>query len=84
MIRSISWRATRCAARASNLRLPLAQCLSPRAWGYCEVMRNSVLSAPAVEGEKSDCLMLLSEFLLEFFDRISGIITDAYTAEGKP
>ena len=47
------------------------------------VMRNSVLSAPAVDGEKSDCLMPLSEFLLGFFDRISGIMTDAYIAEQK-
>ena len=47
------------------------------------VMRNSVLSAPAADGEKSDCLMPLSEFLLGFFDRISGIMTDAYIAEQK-
>jgi PucR C-terminal helix-turn-helix domain/GGDEF-like domain len=51
--------------------------------GYWEVMRNSVSGSPAAEIEKTDCLMILSEFLLEFFDRVSGILTDAYIAEEK-
>ncbi|HEV3498997.1 MAG TPA: helix-turn-helix domain-containing protein [Bradyrhizobium sp.] len=51
--------------------------------GYWEVMRNSVSGSPAPEIEKTDCLMILSEFLLEFFDRVSGILTDAYIAEEK-
>jgi sugar diacid utilization regulator len=51
--------------------------------GYWEVMRNSVSSSPAAEIEKTDCLMILSEFLLEFFDRVSGILTDAYISEEK-
>src|ERR1700694_376916 len=49
--------------------------------GYWEVMRNSVASSTAAEIDKTDCLMILSEFLLEFFDRVSGILTDAYIAE---
>src|ERR1700730_13672852 len=51
--------------------------------GYWEVMRNSVSGSPAPEIEKTDCLMILSEFLLEFFDRVSGILTDAYISEEK-
>jgi sugar diacid utilization regulator len=51
--------------------------------GYWEVMRNSVSNAAAAESEKTDCLMILSEFLFEFFDRISSIMTDAYIAEEK-
>jgi sugar diacid utilization regulator len=51
--------------------------------GYWELMRNSVGNAAAAESEKTDCLMILSEFLLEFFDRISGVMTDAYIAEEK-
>ena len=50
---------------------------------YWDVMRNSVAAASADESEKTDCLMVLSEFLLEFFDRISGIMTDGYIAEEK-
>jgi sugar diacid utilization regulator len=46
-------------------------------------MRNSVAAATADESEKTDCLIILSEFLLEFFDRISGVMTDAYIAEEK-
>jgi hypothetical protein len=51
--------------------------------GYWEVMRNSVANAIVPESEKTGCLMILSEFLLEFFDRVSGIMTDAYIAEEK-
>jgi hypothetical protein len=74
------------AVRRARQQFPLAGSLNayrPAHRGYWEVMRSSVLSAPAVEGEKSDCLMLFSEFLLEFFDRISRIMTDAYIAEEK-
>ena len=74
------------AVRRARQQFPLAGSLNAYRFahrGYWEVMRNSVLSAPAVDGEKSDCLMLLSVFLLEFFDRISGIMTDAYIAEEK-
>ena len=74
------------AVRRARQQFPLAGSLNAYRFahkGYWEVMRNSVLSAPAAEGDKTDCLMLLSEFLLEFFDRISGIMTDAYIAEEK-
>jgi hypothetical protein len=33
--------------------------------------------------EKTDCIMILSKFPLEVFDRISGIMTDAYLFEEK-
>jgi PucR C-terminal helix-turn-helix domain/GGDEF-like domain len=74
------------AARRARQQFPLAGSLNAYRLahkGYWDVMRNSVLSASAAEDEKTDCLMLLSEFLLEFFDRISGIMTDAYIAEEK-
>jgi hypothetical protein len=51
--------------------------------GYWETIRNSVEVVDAIESEKTDCLMVLSEFLLEFFDRISGIMTDSHIAEEK-
>src|SRR5580700_9420590 len=74
------------AVRRARQQFPLAGSLNAYRLahkGYWDVMRNSVLNAPAAEGDKTDCLMLLSEFLLEFFDRISGIMTDAYIAEEK-
>jgi hypothetical protein len=74
------------AVRRARQQFPLAGSLNAYRLahkGYWEVMRNSVASAAAAESEKTDCLMTLSEFLLEFFDRISGIMTDAYIAEEK-
>jgi hypothetical protein len=74
------------AARRARQQFPLAGSLNAYRLahrGYWEVMRNSVANANATESEKTDCLMILSEFLLEFFDRISGIMTDAYIAEEK-
>jgi sugar diacid utilization regulator len=74
------------AVRRARQQFPLAGSLNAYRLahkGYWEVMRDSVLNASAAEGDKTDCLMLLSEFLLEFFDRISGIMTDAYIAEQK-
>ncbi len=74
------------ARRRARQRFPLAGSLNAYRLahrGYWEVMRNSVADAAATEREKTDCLMILSEFLLEFFDRISGIMTDAYIAEEK-
>jgi hypothetical protein len=74
------------AVRRARQQFPLAGSLNAYRLahkGYWDVMRNSVLNTPAAEGDKTDCLMLLSEFLLEFFDRISGIMTDAYIAEEK-
>jgi hypothetical protein len=74
------------AVRRARQRFPLAGSLNAYRLahkGYWEVMRNSVLQSPASEIDKTECLMILSEFLLEFFDRISGIMTDAYIAEEK-
>jgi PucR C-terminal helix-turn-helix domain/GGDEF-like domain len=74
------------AKRRARQRFPLAGSLNAYRLahrGYWEVMRSSVADADAPESEKTDCLMILSEFLLEFFDRISGIMTDAYFAEEK-
>jgi hypothetical protein len=74
------------AVRRARRQFPLAGFLNAYRLahrGYWEVMRHSVGTAAAAESEKTDCLMILSEFLLEFFDRISGIMTDAYIAEEK-
>jgi len=74
------------AVRRARQQFPLAGSLNAYRLahrGYWEVMRHSVGNAAAAESEKTECLMILSEFLLEFFDRISGIMTDAYIAEEK-
>ena len=74
------------AVRRARQQFPLAGSLNAYRLahrGYWEVMRHSVGTAAAAESEKTECLMILSEFLLEFFDRISGIMTDAYIAEEK-
>lgn len=74
------------AVRRARQQFPLAGSLNAYRLahkGYWEVMRNSVSQSPASEIDKTNCLMILSEFLLEFFDRISGIMTDAYIAEEK-
>ena len=74
------------AVRRARQQFPLAGSLNAYRLahkGYWEVMRNQVADSGAPESEKTDCLMILSEFLLEFFDRISGIMTDAYIAEEK-
>jgi hypothetical protein len=74
------------AVRRARQQFPLAGSLNAYRLahkGYWEVMRNSVANASHPEGEKTDCLVILSEFLLEFFDRVSGIMTDAYIAEEK-
>jgi PucR C-terminal helix-turn-helix domain/GGDEF-like domain len=74
------------AVRRARQQFPLAGSLNAYRLahkGYWEVMRNSVSGSAAPEIEKTDCLMILSEFLLEFFDRVSGILTDAYIAEEK-
>jgi PucR C-terminal helix-turn-helix domain/GGDEF-like domain len=74
------------AVRRARQQFPLAGSLNAYRLahkGYWEVMRNSVSSSPAAEIEKTACLMILSEFLLEFFDRVSGVLTDGYIAEEK-
>jgi hypothetical protein len=74
------------AVRRSRQQFPLAGSLNAYRLahkGYWEVMRNSIASSFATEREKNDCLVILSEFLMEFFDRVSGVMTDAYIAEEK-
>jgi hypothetical protein len=74
------------AVRRARQQFPLAGSLNAYRLahkGYWEVMRHSVANAAAAESEKTDGLMVLSEFLLEFFDRLSGVMTDAYIAEEK-
>ena len=74
------------AVRRARQRFPLAGSLNAYRLahkGYWEMMRDSVASVNYPESEKTECLMILSEFLLEFFDRISGILSDAYIAEEK-
>jgi hypothetical protein len=74
------------AVRRARQQFPLAGSLNSYRLahkGYWEVMRNSVADSDAAESEKTGCMMILSEFLLEFFDRISGVMTDGYIAEEK-
>jgi sugar diacid utilization regulator len=74
------------AVRRARQQFPLAGSLNAYRLahkGYWEVMRNSASQAVAAETEKTDCIIILSEFLLEFFDRISGIMADAYMSEEK-
>jgi sugar diacid utilization regulator len=49
--------------------------------GYWTVMSEVVIHFAADEREVNACSMVLSEFLLEFFDVVSGTLTDAYLAE---
>ncbi len=74
------------AVRRARQQFPLAGSLNAYRLahkGYWELMRNSVSQSIAAESDKTDCVMILSEFLLGFFDRISGIMTDAYMSEEK-
>jgi hypothetical protein len=74
------------AVRRARQQFPLAGSLNAYRLahkGYWEVMRNAVAALQGPESEKTDCLMILSEFLLEFFDRVSGVLTDGYITEEK-
>jgi hypothetical protein len=74
------------AIRRARQRFPLAGSLNAYRLahkGYWTVIRESILSCAADEREAGACSMMLSEFLLEFFDVVSGIMTDAYLAEEK-
>jgi hypothetical protein len=51
--------------------------------GYWTVMRESALTYASSEEEATTCMMLLSEFLLKYFDVVSGVMTDAYISEEK-
>ena len=74
------------AVRRARQQFPLAGSLNAYRLahkGDWEMMRDSVANVSYPESEKTECLMVLSEFLLEFFDRISGILSDAYIAEER-
>src|ERR1700682_1165563 len=74
------------AVRRARQQFPLAGSLNSYRLahkGYWEVMRNSVADFNAAESEKTDCMMILAGFLLELFDRVSGVMTDGYIAEEK-
>jgi hypothetical protein len=74
------------AVRRARQQFPLAGSLNAYRLahkGYWAVMREAVVTEAHAEEETGDCLMMLSEFLLEFFDLISGAMTDAYIAEEK-
>jgi sugar diacid utilization regulator len=70
--------------RRARQRFPLAGSLNAYRLahkGYWTVMSDAVVHFAADEREVNACSMLLSEFLLEFFDAVSGTLTDAYLAE---
>jgi sugar diacid utilization regulator len=72
------------AIRRARQRFPLAGSLNAYRLahkGYWTVMSESVVHFAAAEREVNACSMMLSEFLLEFFDVVSGTMTDAYLAE---
>ena len=70
--------------RRARQRFPLAGSLNAYRLahkGYWTVMRESVTRFAGDEHQVNACSMMLSEFLLEFFDAVSGSLTDAYLAE---
>src|SRR5262245_22184105 len=74
------------AVRRARQQFPLAGSLNAYRLahkGYWTVMRETVLRIAANDQEINACSMALSEFLLEFFDVISGIMSDAYLEEEK-
>jgi len=74
------------AIRRARQQFPLAGSLNAYRLahkGYWTVIRESVLNSDASATEVSACSMMLSEFLLDFFDVVSGVLTDAYLAEEK-
>src|SRR5215470_3019895 len=74
------------AVRRARQQFPLAGSLNAYRLahkGYWTVMRETVLRIGANDQEINACSMALSEFLLEFFDVISGIMSDAYLEEEK-
>jgi PucR C-terminal helix-turn-helix domain/GGDEF-like domain len=74
------------AIRRARQQFPLAGSLNAYRLahkGYWTVMRETVLRVAANDQEINACSMALSEFLLEFFDLVSGIMTDAYLDEEK-
>jgi hypothetical protein len=74
------------AARRARQRFPLAGSLNAYRLahkGYWTAIRECLLSCGASESEMAASSMMLSEFLLEFFDVVAGILTDAYLAEER-
>jgi sugar diacid utilization regulator len=74
------------AIRRARQQFPLAGSLNAYRLahkGYWTVIRESVLNCDARDADVNACSMMLSEFLLDFFDVVSGVLTDAYLAEEK-
>jgi hypothetical protein len=72
------------AIRRARQQFPLAGSLNAYRLahkGYWTVMREQIVALARDDQQMGFCSMLLSEFLIEFFDVISGILTDAYLAE---
>jgi hypothetical protein len=70
--------------RRARQRFPLAGSLNAYRLahkGYWTVMSETVVHFAADEHEVNACSMMLSAFLMEFFDVVSGTLTDAYLAE---
>jgi sugar diacid utilization regulator len=70
--------------RRARQRFPLAGSLNAYRLahkGYWTVMREAVVRFAGDEREVNACSKMMSEFLLEFFDAVSGSLTDAYLAE---
>lgn len=72
------------AVRRARQQFPLAGSLNAYRLahkGYWTVIREQIVALARDDEQVSACSMLLSEFLIEFFDVLSGILTDAYLAE---
>ena len=70
--------------RRARQRFPLAGSLNAYRLahkGYWTVMSETVVHFAVDEHEVNACSMMLSAFLMEFFDVVSGTLTDAYLAE---
>jgi sugar diacid utilization regulator len=70
--------------RRARQRFPLAGSLNAYRLahkGYWTFMSEAVVQFAADEHEVNACSMMLSAFLMEFFDVVSGTLTDAYLAE---
>ncbi len=72
------------AIRRARQQFPLAGSLNAYRLahkGYWTVIREQIVALARNDEQVSGCSMLLSEFLIEFFDVLSGVLTDAYLAE---
>jgi sugar diacid utilization regulator len=50
---------------------------------YWAIMRETALSYADGEEATSGCLLMLAEFLVEYFDHVSAVLTDAHLTEEK-